>query len=184
MIGGFPVTIISTRRHWTARLRLTVARTSAARTFLTQLHCPPSIGTRYHWPCQSAMPSGKRTIRPDRRPSTSRVTHRLGASPRPEATPHHRAKRRAVTLARPPAYISLSRSSDKRQLAIVLSFSKINAMLRPASRLEFLRRQVGRLEQAASLQVHLNPPRRGPVRSGRSCTAARPGRGLARCRRW
>src|SRR5215472_4136731 len=119
MIAGRSLTGTSTRRHSTARRRLMVARPPEARTFLTQLHCPPSIGTRYHWPCQSAIPSGNRTMRPDRRPVTSRVIHRLGARPSAKTAAHRRANRRAAASARPPAYMARRRSSENGQLAIV-----------------------------------------------------------------
>ena len=113
MIMGRSLTGTSTSRHATACRRRRVAHPSAARTFLTQLHCSPSIGTRYHRPPQSAIPSGKRTIRPERRPATSRVTQRFGISPRPNAAAHRCASRRAGAPAIP-RRLTLRRDSARR----------------------------------------------------------------------
>ena len=62
---------------------------------------PPSIGTRYQSPSQSAMPRGNRVVRPDRRPGTSRVTQRRGIRPRSNTRAQIRARRRAVASPRP-----------------------------------------------------------------------------------
>ena len=96
------------RRHRRARPCRSVAWPPAARTFCTQLDRSPSIGTRYHSPFQSAIPSGKRVTRPERRPVTSSVTQRSGASPRPNTAAHSRDSRRAVASARPPGYMARS----------------------------------------------------------------------------
>ena len=74
------------------------ARPPAARTFCTQWHRSPSMGTRYQRPSQSAIPSGKRRVCPDRRPVTSSVTQRLGRMPRSNTRAQHRENRRAAVL--------------------------------------------------------------------------------------
>jgi len=129
MIGGRALTGTSMSRHATARRCRSVARPPAARTFWTQLQRSPSIGTRYHWPSRSAIPSGKRTARPDRRPATSRVTQRSGASPRAKTPAHRRAKRRAVLPARAPGYMARSSSSEKGQMPITSSCVPMSRVL-------------------------------------------------------
>src|SRR5689334_2455431 len=102
----------STSRHRTARRRRMTASPSAARTFRTHWHRSPSIGTRYQRPSQSAIPSGKRRIRPDRRPVTSSVTQRLGRIPQSNTRAQQRENHRAVALPCPPAYMARRRSSE------------------------------------------------------------------------
>lgn len=120
MIGARWLAGTSTSRHGMARRRRSVARPPAARTLRTQLHCSPSIGTRYHWPFESAIPSGKRTIRPERRPTTSRITHRFGSSPNTMTLAQNRARRRAVGLARLPTYMARAASAEIRATRLCL----------------------------------------------------------------
>jgi len=71
----------------------------------TQLHSP-SIDTRYQRPATSAIPSGTRIVLPVRRPGTSSVTQRRGNKPSAKARPQNLAYHFAVSLPRPPTYIS------------------------------------------------------------------------------
>ena len=116
-IGARSLTGTSTRRQGRAwRPCRMVTSPSAARTLRTQLQFSPSIGTRYHSPCQSAMPSGNRVSLPVRRPATSSVTQRRGARPALNTAAHTRANRRAAALPRPPAYIPRTAVLDNGQL--------------------------------------------------------------------
>jgi hypothetical protein len=63
---------------------------------------------------------GKRTVRPERRPRTSRVTQRRGAKPWANTPAQRRAKRRAMRSPRPPGYMARSRWSDKKDPHVVL----------------------------------------------------------------
>ena len=106
MMGARSLRGTSTSRHGVACRRRSTTSPCAALTFSTQLHSSPSIETRYECPSKLAIPRGKRVIFPDRRPGTSRVTQRLGVSPRPNTAAQKRAYRRAVALPRFPAYIA------------------------------------------------------------------------------
>src|ERR1035438_5719120 len=68
------------------------------------------------------MPRGKRTIRPDLRPVTSRLTHRRGPRPRPNEVAHSLERRRARTSARPPVY--MDRSLSPEDIDIFMASSK------------------------------------------------------------
>src|SRR5579864_3777837 len=126
-----------------------MTRPSAARTFRTQLHPSPSIGTRYHWPDRSAMPSGNRVSWPERRPGTSRVTQRLGIRPRPNTAAHRREKRRAVASPRPPAYMARSPSALNGRVLIVISqVVQLGWMRRPVIRVGVMRMYTSRAPAA------------------------------------